>query len=73
MEWKQFFSTAAVAAVIVILQWPRMKDSSKRDKGTFIVLILLGLALSLFNLEYLKGPADLEQAIFRPISRLVGR
>ncbi|WP_313428986.1 hypothetical protein [Siminovitchia terrae] len=73
MEWGQFFGTASVVAVIVILQWPRMKDYSKRDKGGFIALLLIGLILSLFNLQHIKGPLDLEKAIFHPISRIIGK
>ncbi len=73
MMWGQFFSVAVVVAVIVILQWPGIKDNPTRDKGAFMTLLLIGLILSLFNLEYIKGPPHLERAIFHPISRLIGK
>lgn len=73
MEWKQFFATAVIVALIVIMQWSAIKGNPTRDKGAFIVLLLIGLVLSLFRLQYVKGPPDLEQAIFDPISRIIGK
>lgn len=73
MEWKQFFATAVIIALIVIMQWPSIKSNPTKDKGAFIVLLLIVLVLSLFNLQYVKGPSDLEQAIFSPISRMIGK
>ncbi len=69
MEWKSFFFTAAVVAVIIFLQWPRMSESPGKDKGAFIVLLVIGLVLSMFDLQHMKGPATLEEAIFKPVGQ----
>lgn len=72
MQWGQFFGAALVIAVIVILQWPRIKDNPIKDKGAFIVILVIGLVLSMFDLERMKGPITLFEAIFSPIGRYMG-
>lgn len=71
MKWGVFFATAGIVLVIILFQWPKMKQQSKKDKGAFIVLLLLALMLSMFDLQHIKGPVTLLEYIFKPFGKLI--
>lgn len=66
VEWKSFLGTLIIVAFIFFLQWPRLKQKPKKDKAAFIVLLLIGLFLSMFDIKYMTGPAEIRQSLIRP-------
>ncbi|MBD8006927.1 hypothetical protein [Bacillus norwichensis] len=66
MEWKAFFITLMIVIVIILLQWPRLKVNPSKDKAAFMVLLVIGLAFSLFDLQRMKGPITLRESLFKP-------
>ncbi|CAI6082182.1 hypothetical protein PAECIP112173_03472 [Paenibacillus sp. JJ-100] len=71
MQWLAFFSTMVIITVIIALQWPRMKHYPRKDKGAFLVLLLFGLVLSMFDLKYMNGPTTWVEAIFKPFGQFM--
>ncbi|QMV44723.1 hypothetical protein [Cohnella cholangitidis] len=71
MNWRVMIGTAVVIAAIVAYEWPKMKHYPRKDKASFIVLILLGWILAQFDLQYLAGPTTLLESIFKPVSKLL--
>ncbi|MFD1706423.1 hypothetical protein ACFSCZ_06595 [Siminovitchia sediminis] len=72
LEWKQLFSTTVVIAIIITLQWPKMKNHPGKDKGVFVTLLLIGLVLSAFKLGHLPGPGTFLKWIFGPVGKWIG-
>ncbi|WP_414714809.1 hypothetical protein [Sporosarcina koreensis] len=66
MMWGTFFATMLIVMTIVFLQWPKMKTNPKKDKTAFIVLLVIGLLLSMLDLQYMKGPTSVRQFLFKP-------
>ena len=50
VRWGAFFATTVIVALIILYQWPRMKQNPKKDKLAFITLLLIGWVLSMFDL-----------------------
>lgn len=71
MEWRAFFATLVIGAVILLLQWPKMKQHPKMDKGAFIVFLLIGLVLSMFNLQQTPGPVSWVSALLKPLGKFL--
>ncbi|MEH7125177.1 hypothetical protein V7122_09515 [Bacillus sp. JJ1532] len=71
MRWEGFFSTAVIIFVILLFQWPKMKQKPKKDKGALIVLLLIGLVLSMFNLPQMDGPTTWIDALFKPFGQFM--
>ncbi|WP_340084419.1 hypothetical protein MHB50_18110 [Siminovitchia sp. FSL H7-0308] len=71
MAWGSFFGTMMIVLVIMFLQWPKMKQNSKKDKAAFIVLLMIALLLSMFDLQHLKGPVTLVDVIFQPLGKFL--
>lgn len=66
MKWGVFVATTIIVMIIVFLQWPKMKTNPKKDKTAFIVLLVIGLLLSMFDLQYMKGPSSVREFLFTP-------
>lgn len=71
MAWGSFFGTMMIVLVIMFLQWPKIKQNPTRDKAAFIVLLMIGLVLSMFDLQHMKGPVTLVDVIFQPLGKLL--
>lgn len=71
MKWGAFFATAAIIIVILLFQWPKMKQKPKKDKIALIVLLFIGWGLSMLNLPHIQGPTTLIEAIFTPFSKIL--
>lgn len=68
MRWSVILGVTFIVLLIVLFEWPRMKDHPRRDKITFAGLLLIGWVLSLFDLQNLAGPSTFVEMIFKPIS-----
>lgn len=71
MKWGIFFATAFIIGMIILFQWPKLKNYPKKDKAAFIVLILFSLSLSLFDLPYIEGPIKWIEYILQPFVHFV--
>ncbi|MEK4010028.1 hypothetical protein ACQKGD_11315 [Peribacillus frigoritolerans] len=71
MRWGAFFCTSVVVALIILYEWPRMKQNPKKDKMAFLTLLLTGLILSMFNLPQMSGPTQWIEALFRPFGEFM--
>lgn len=72
MKWGNFFGTAMIIAAILLLQWPRIKKASMKDKTVFLILLLFGWGLSLLDLPNIEGPMTLMRFHFKPFAPLMG-
>ncbi|KAB7706305.1 hypothetical protein F9802_11500 [Bacillus aerolatus] len=57
--------------VIILFQWPKMKQAPKKDKWAFGVLLLIGWGLSMFDLQHMGGPTAWIEALFRPFGKFM--
>ncbi|MBY0120973.1 hypothetical protein [Bacillus sp. S/N-304-OC-R1] len=73
MNWGIFFATACIIGMIVLYEWPKLKNYPKKDKTAFIVLIIFSLCLSLFNLPYIEGPIRWIQYVLQPFVNFVNK
>ncbi|MCD1162946.1 hypothetical protein [Peribacillus frigoritolerans] len=71
MRWGAFFCTSVVVVLIILYEWPRMKQNPKKDKMAFLTLLLTGLILSMFNLPQMSGPTQWIEALFRPFGEFM--
>jgi len=71
VKWGSFFAVTIVIIGILLLQWPKMKQAPKKDKWAFGLLLLIGWALSMFDLQHISGPITWKEVIFRPFRPLV--
>ncbi|RST74415.1 hypothetical protein D4T97_011730 [Siminovitchia acidinfaciens] len=65
--------TIVIVTVIIFLLWPRMKQIPKKDKRAFFVPLPIGLVLSMFDLQHMKGPVTLIEDIFKPIGQFMAK
>ncbi|WP_232732362.1 hypothetical protein [Bacillus sp. mrc49] len=73
MKWAAFLSTAFIIILITLYEWPRMKQKPVKDKLALISLLLIGLLLSMFNLQEMAGPTSWIEAMFRPLGEFMER
>jgi hypothetical protein len=71
MRWGAFFSTTVIVALIILFQWPSMKQNPKKDKLAFFTLLLIGWGLSMFDLPHIGGPTSWVEALFRPFGQFM--
>ncbi|MBS4206486.1 hypothetical protein [Bacillus sp. FJAT-50079] len=67
MEWKVFFATMLIVFIIILFQWPKMKQHPKKDKGTFLILLFIALILSSLDLQRLPGPVTWVSTLLKPL------
>ncbi|MGC5328085.1 hypothetical protein [Brevibacillus sp. SYSU BS000544] len=68
MRWSVILGVTFIVVLIVLFEWPRMKNHPKRDKIAFAGLLLIGWVLSMLDLQNMAGPNTLVEMIFKPIS-----
>jgi|1185.fasta_scaffold276222_2 hypothetical protein len=68
MRWGAFFATTLIIIIIIFIQWPRIKQYSKKDKWAFFILIFIGWGLSMFDLPNMAGPTTWIKALFKPFA-----
>ncbi|MCM3167813.1 hypothetical protein [Peribacillus frigoritolerans] len=63
--------TTVIVTLIILFEWPKMKQNPKKDKMAFLTLLLTGLVLSMFNLPQMSGPTQWIEALFRPFGEFM--
>lgn len=63
--------TAVIIAIVIFVEWPKMKQYPKKDKRVFFVLLFIGLGLSIFDLPYIPGPITWLEAFFKPFAQFM--
>lgn len=71
MRWGAFMCTTVIVTLIILFEWPKMKQNPKKDKMAFLTLLLTGLVLSMFNLPQMSGPTQWIEALFRPFGEFM--
>ncbi|MFD6438967.1 hypothetical protein ACFWDG_03885 [Peribacillus sp. NPDC060186] len=71
MRWGAFFCTTVIVALIILYEWPKMKQNPKKDKMAFFSLLLMGLVLSMFNIQYMTGPTAWIETFFKPFGQFM--
>ncbi len=66
-----FFCTTVIVALIILYEWPKMKQNPKKDKMAFLTMLLTCLVLSMFNLPQMSGPTQWIEVIFRPFGEFM--
>jgi hypothetical protein len=60
-----------IIAIIILFEWPKMKQYPKKDKQVFIMLLFIGLSLCLFDLPYISGPITWLETLFKPFADIM--
>lgn len=71
MRWGIFLGTTVIVALIILYEWPRIKQNPKKDKVAFVMLLFIGWGLSMFNLAHMTGPTIWVEAFFEPFGRFM--
>jgi len=71
IEIAAFAWTAIVVALLTMYEWPKMKQSPKKDKIAFISIMLIGLFMTLFSLKQMAGPVTWLELIYRPLGKFM--
>lgn len=71
MRWGAFLLTSGIVVLIILYQWPRMKQNPRKDKMAFVSLLLIGWILSMFDLPHMSGPTSWIEALFKPFGRFM--
>jgi hypothetical protein len=71
VRWGAFLGTTIIIAVIILFQWPKMKQHPKKDKMAFFMLLLFAWVLSMFDLPNMAGPVTLIEALFKPVGQFM--
>ncbi|TCP29213.1 hypothetical protein EV207_11112 [Scopulibacillus darangshiensis] len=71
MIWGSILGITFVVALIILYEWPKLKQGSKKEKATVVVLTGAGwlLAVLLVFFPEMPGPTDVIKAIFQPLGR----
>ena len=71
MRWGTFLGTTVIVALIILYDWPKMKQNPKKDKMAFFSLLLMGLVLSMFNIPQMSGPTAWIVTFFKPFGEFM--
>ncbi|MGG0409361.1 hypothetical protein [Peribacillus simplex] len=63
--------TTVIVTLIILFEWPKMKQNPKKDKMAFLTLLLTGLVLSMFNLPQMSGPTEWIRTLFKPFGEFM--
>jgi multisubunit Na+/H+ antiporter MnhB subunit len=63
--------TTAIIVIIILFEWPKMKQQPIKDKLVFIVLLFIGWFLSMFDLPNMSGPLTWQEALFHPLRKFI--
>ncbi|MCJ8008317.1 hypothetical protein ACFFF5_16395 [Lederbergia wuyishanensis] len=66
VRWGVFFLVAGLIVVIILFQWPKIKQAPKKDKWALFILFFIAWGLSLFNLQYIEGPNSILEKLLDP-------
>ncbi|MDQ0216255.1 hypothetical protein J2S13_002696 [Oikeobacillus pervagus] len=71
MRWEAFGGTAVIIVVIILFQWPKVKQNPAKDKIAFFMLLVIGWGLSMFDLPHMGGPLTWIEALLKPFARFM--
>ncbi|MBK5482007.1 hypothetical protein JFV29_08705 [Peribacillus sp. TH16] len=71
MRWGTFLCTTVIVALIILYEWPKIKQNPKKDKMAFFSLLLMGLVLSMFNIQQMSGPSAWIVTFFKPFGEFM--
>lgn len=71
MRWGAFVSTTIIVVLIILYEWPKMKQIPNKDKVAFFTLLLIGWVLSMFDLPHMGGPTSWIVTLFKPFGKFM--
>ncbi|WP_309121063.1 hypothetical protein [Paenibacillus sp.] len=71
MKWGDFLGVTAMMGFIIAYEWPKMKQIPKKDKTAFVILLMIGWGLAMFDLQHMAGPATILEYVFKPFSKIL--
>ncbi|WP_281887734.1 hypothetical protein [Paenibacillus sp. YYML68] len=71
MRWGNVLIVTLIMIGIAAYELPKLKKHARKDRAVFIILLLTGWLLLLFDLPYTKGPITLVEALFKPLSTII--
>ncbi|KKB34199.1 hypothetical protein [Bacillus thermotolerans] len=71
VNWMSFFLTTVIIITILFFEWPKTKKKPKKDKSVFIVLLVAGWVLSIFELPQISDPVNWLEVLFQPLGRFM--
>ncbi|MFM1651898.1 hypothetical protein ACI7RC_07330 [Brevibacillus sp. B_LB10_24] len=71
MKAASVLGITAVALVLFLIEWPKLKHRIKREKQAFAVLTVIGWALAVLLVLYpnMPGPSQVVEKLFKPIGK----
>ncbi|WP_227935589.1 hypothetical protein [Alkalihalobacillus deserti] len=73
MEWLYTVGIIVVLSLIVYFQWPIINPDQKKEKMTFMTLLIISLFLAVFLVFFpdTTSPMQVLEKIFRPLGKLL--
>lgn len=71
MRWGFFCGVILAVILIFCVEWPKLKHKPKKDKISFVTLLLIACCLSMLDLPHTPGPTRALEFIYRPFKGLV--
>lgn len=73
MRWGTILVATVFVVLIVLYEWPKMKQHTKKEKTVFIVITAMGwiLAVLLVIFPNMKGPTQWVDALYKPLGALL--
>jgi hypothetical protein len=72
MIWTVFAITVGVV-LLILYEWPKMKQNQKKEKAAFVTLTAMGwlLAILLVFFPDMPGPTQMIEKLFKPLGKLI--
>ncbi|MDN3015893.1 hypothetical protein PH210_06685 [Paenibacillus sp. BSR1-1] len=72
MIWTVFAITVGVV-LLILFEWPKMKQNQKKEKAAFVTLTAMGwlLAILLVFFPDMPGPTQMIEKLFKPLGKLI--
>lgn len=73
MRWGEWLIMTGVVLLIFLVEWPRFRSYTRKEKLAFCSLLCIGWILSLFDLTQTPGPITFVEALFKPLGAMLER
>ncbi|WP_019119414.1 hypothetical protein [Brevibacillus massiliensis] len=73
MKAASVLGITAVALILFLFEWPKLRHGMKREKRAFAVLTVIGWALAILLVMYpnLPGPSQVIDKLYKPLGKLL--
>ncbi len=73
MKWGAVFGIMVIIMIIILFEWPKINQVQKKEKVAFMALNAIGCLLAILLIFYpdMPGPAQLVEAIYKPLGKFL--